>query len=377
MLLASVYHNKDFLYYPQIDKDRAYSLNDIIKIAKNEGVILKGYKYINKEILFRGVTLPALLPIKVNEMLHMVLLTHIGRRKVKVKDPKLGIYKIKKEELFDIWNGEFLEIEGINGSNYKKKRIKAIPIKYTILSTFFQICSLFFLLCAMLFVDKTYPFYVPLSLFLCFGISEITYKRMLIMSMKKFDDGIIKNIFSTNRSKFKDKYYEMSNFKLLLISRPIQIINSVIILIAGFIILGFNGYLNIINIAIIITMRLILDVIENKVFNSRKRNIDGVERELLRSEHADNFISKLMEVQNQAYKRVAFNNFKKYCIAFLTGTICLLYCAFTGQININFIIFHAFIYFYLSEMSSKLLDMYYKLPDFRYSKCLYEYYCSE
>lgn len=305
------------------------------------------------------------------------LLKKIRSNKILIYDPKNGIYWLNKKEFLKIRNGEILEIKAVTGSNYDGKFRSPIKLKYRIASYVLQILSMVFILSAMFFVNNNYSFYIPVLLFTCFAITELVYKKILIVMMKKFDASIIERIFYGDKNTFKDKYIEMNKFKTLVIGTPIQIINSSIVLLSGFIILGINGYLNIINILGVISIRLILDIIEWKIFTSKNSSVLISENELLDSADAPNFGTRLMAVQEKAYRQVTFINFKKYVMAFITGIVCLLYAGFINQISLNFIMFHSILYFYLSENASKLLDVYLKTSDYRQSKCLYKFYCNE
>lgn len=377
MLLAISYCSKKFLYYPQPSKDQALSLNDVIKFAEKEGVELKGYKYHKKESLFIKSNEPKLAVIANNNILHMVLLKKIRQNKVLIYDPKNGVYWLSKKEFIELRNGEMLEVESVKGSNYEGKYRSPIKLKYRIASSFLQICSMTFILLAMFFVNNQFPFYVPVLFFTCFAITELVYKKILIVTMKRFDASVIDKMFYGDTKSFKDKYIEMTKFKTLVIGTPIQIINSVIVLIAGSIILSFNGYLNIVNLLGVISARLLFDIIELKIFTSKSKSVLISENELLENSDESNFASRLLKVQDKAYRQVTFMNFKKYVVFFVTGIICLLYAGFIGQISLNFIMFHSIIYFYLSENASKLLEIYIKNSDYRQSKCLYRYYCNE
>lgn len=377
MLLAICYRSKKFLYYPQPSKDEAFTLKDVIKFASKEGVELEGFKYVKKESLFVKTNDPKLAVITSNNLLHMVLLRKIRTNRIQVYDPKNGIYWISKKEFLSLWNGEILEVKSVSGSSYEGKFKSPIKPKYRIASSFLQILSMIFILSAMFFVNSDFPFYIPVLLFTCFAITELVYKKVLIVTMKRFDASIIEKIFYGDKATFKDKYIEMNKFKTMVIGTPIQIINSIIVLVSGFIILGINGYLNILNLLGIIAIRLLFDLVELKLFSSRNSSVLISENELLENSDETNFGTRLMAVQEKAYRQVTFMNFKKYLLAFITGIVCLFYAGFIGEISLNFIMFHSIIYFYLSENASKLLDIYLKTSDYRQSKCLYKYYCNE
>lgn len=151
MMLAIIYRTKKFLFYPQEDKDKCYSLEDIIKIANKEGVELTAFRYKCKENIFSNDVTPLLIPIKTKNILHMVLIKRIKGNKIQVYDPDLGIYWIEEDELMEIWNGECLEPKKIKKSYYNEPKKRIIPIKFRIGISIFQLSAFASLLSCLFF----------------------------------------------------------------------------------------------------------------------------------------------------------------------------------------------------------------------------------
>lgn len=280
MMLAIIYRTKKFLFYPQEDKDKCYSLEDIIKIANKEGVELTAFRYKCKENIFSNDVTPLLIPIKTKNILHMVLIKRIKGNKIQVYDPDLGIYWIEEDELMEIWNGECLEPKKIKKSYYNEPKKRIIPIKFRIGISIFQLSAFASLLSCLFFVNKDYHFTIPLCLFLIFAICEFTYKRLVIAEMKYFDKKILDKIVCENKSEFQKRYCEMSKFKEITLGNPIQIINNIVILLVGTIILALNGYLNIVNLLIIFAFVGLGSFLEFKLYGN-KNNLENKEKALL------------------------------------------------------------------------------------------------
>ena len=378
MLLANVYKSKKFLYYPQNDTDTSYSLADIIKKASEEGVILGAYRFNNRDLIFSELNYPVLINIKQDRKLHMILVKKAKKDKLKVYDPAIGIYRINKDELFEVWNGEIIQVLEAKKSDFKPKIQNPIPWRFRLPIFIFQILSSLFLMSGLFFINKEYNFYIPLLLLTAFAICEFVYKRLLITGMKHFDQIILEKAFSGNNNNFREKYLKMNHFKTMVLGRPIQMINSIIIILFGVTILGINSYLNIINVLLICAFAVLLDLIEVKLFNAKERNIEYSENRIFenRSCVGQNFISGISKVQKQAYDLVSFKNFKQYFIIFLTACVCLLYCAFTNEISLNFLLFHAVFYYYMADNASKLTELYLKTSEYTSFTCLYRYYCN-
>lgn len=378
MLLANVYKSRKFLYYPQDDTETSYSLGEIIKKADEEGVVLGAYRYNNRDLIFEEFTYPVLITLRQDKKLHMVMVKKVNKDKLKIFDPAIGIYWIKKDDLYEIWNGEIVQVLKVRKSNFKPQLRNPIPLRFRIPIFTFQILSSLFLMSGLFFVNKDFNFYIPLFLLVGFAICEFVYKRLLIVGMKFFDKTILEHAFNGNNNNFKEKYLKMNYFKTLILGRPIQIINSIIIIVFGIFILSINGYLNIINITLIAAFTVLLDFLEIKIFDARQRNIEYSENCIFENSSyvGQNFIEGISKVQKQAYEIVGFKNFKKYFIVFLTACVCLIYCAFTNEISLNFLLFHAVFYYYIADNVSKLTELYLKTPEYTSFTCLYRHYCN-
>ncbi len=378
MLLANVYKSRKFLYYPQDDTETSYSLGEIIKKADEEGVVLGAYRYNNRDLIFEEFNYPVLITLRQDKKLHMVMVKKVKKDKLKIFDPAIGIYWIKKDDLYEIWNGEIVQVLKVRKSDFKPQLRNPIPLRFRIPIFTFQILSSLFLMSGLFFVNKDFNFYIPLFLLVGFAICEFVYKRLLIVGMKFFDKTILEHAFNGNNNNFKEKYLKMNYFKTLILGRPIQIINSIIIIVFGIFILSINGYLNIINITLIAAFTVLLDFLEIKIFDARQRNIEYSENCIFENSSyvGQNFIEGISKVQKQAYEIVGFKNFKKYFIVFLTACVCLIYCAFTNEISLNFLLFHAVFYYYIADNVSKLTELYLKTPEYTSFTCLYRHYCN-
>ena len=75
MLLAILYKNKDFLYYPQKERNISYNYKELMQIASKEGVNLGVSKVVDKNDIFTYKTKnPFLISIKVENSLHLLLM---------------------------------------------------------------------------------------------------------------------------------------------------------------------------------------------------------------------------------------------------------------------------------------------------------------
>ena len=377
MLLAIVYKNTDYLYYPHVNVETSSSLRDLINLAKKEGVIIKASRIIDKKALFKKtVSCPFLIVINKKDNLHMVLIKKITKSRVKVYDPSSGIYWISKNNLFKIWNGEILEVSNILTSNFKLKKIRVYPKYFFWITILFQFLSLLSLITATFFIDKKFSFMISFLLFLSYIIFELLYQKIIILSLKYFDNQIFLEECFFKRQDFNKYYLPMSKFKFSLVSTPVKFISSFFMLVFGCIILGINNYWSLLILAITFAFQYIFKKIDNKFYKTKKNNLENIENKLLSNSNinGDEFKNEVKALNSQSYECISYNNFKRYFLIFLTICLSLIYIGFTGFISINYMFFHFFIFVFLQEQFEKIIEIDNDIENIKYYKCLYFYH---
>ena len=376
MLLAIVYKSKKFLLYPQKEVDKAYSLEDLMTIASKEGVKLYAFRFKNKEDLLKQTVFPVLTPMRKGDFLHMVLIKKIKGNKLLVYDPADGCKWVDFYDFAKTWNGECLEVAEVKGSLFKEKKYSFISWPYKVFVPLFQLLSFAFLISALFFIDKSYSFIIPLSFLFAFVIFEFIYRTLLMSEMKSFDTHILTNLNFNDRNSLRNRFVEMNNFKVLLIGGPVQIINSIIIIVFGAAILFLNSYLNLINLVVICLITIFMTVLEKKYYKNTKTDITNYENQILslKEDESGDIKEKIAELNKKTYGFVNFMNLKKKILIFLIIVISLIYCAFSNNISLNFVLFHTFIYYYLAQNVTKLYESIEAFKDKPYYLSIYQYY---
>ncbi len=376
MLMAHIYKRNDFLYYPEPSISTSTSLRDLMSYAKKEGVSLGAFRAINKGMFFKEKKKLILIPIKENDKFHMVMVKKMMRKKSLLYDPVAGIRYISNKKLIDIWDGEYLEVLNVEGSSFSLRKMRIIPKFFTVLTMIFEFMSFSSLIVALYFIDGTIPFYISLGLFISYIIFEFIYRKMLIQSMKYFDKHTMVGEFALNRQDFKSRYANMTQFKVLAISNPIQLFSLVLMCLLGIIVLGMNSLYNLISVATIFLFQLLFKFFENYQMEYRHNKINVIENDLDSLSRTSNktFLSKIEELNNETYRFVSFCNFKKYLMIFLVIAMSLLYCGLSNNYSVNFMLFHFFFYLYINDDFEKIINFSKNNEDFKYYKALYLYY---
>lgn len=374
MLLAMVHKNVDYLYLEEDDCETAQSLAEIIERGEAEGVTLSSFKFGSKESFLSLQRFPVMVPIDQNGVLHMVLVKRLKNEKVEIYDPAVGVYRKKFEEFKVYWTGIIVEITGVKKTSYKRKSENIISKKLWILTAFFQLFSFILLFSGLFFINENSSFIVPLLFFLGSFICQLTYNNMLMMQMKRFDSNVISKTNILREKSFKERYGELNSFKVSLIGGPSQIINYLIIIIGGAIILGINGYLNLINLFVICMSIVGMTLLERLIYGKQSNKIESLEAKILHSDcDNDELKASIKELQHKTYSIAGFKLAKRYIILFIAVSLGLLLAGFSSEISINFVLFHVYLYYQIGQTFMSLLDTMSEIDRIKWWHCLYCY----
>lgn len=373
ILLANIYKRKDFLFYPQANINEAISLKDVIRIAKNEGVVLSAYRLKNKNEIKELKHKKSLIVIKRRNILHLIYLKNIKRRGVVILDPKIGKVFMKFQDFFEIWNGEVLETVKVNGSNFNIKKKRIIPLYKEILMIAFQIFTYSLFLCGLYFINNTVDFLIPLVLFISFIFSLLLFNYLLINFMKKIDNDLFKGIYRSEGN-LKEKYLKITKLKTLIFTSPLELISSILLVTFSLIILGINSYLSLIIAFFVLFIQFLLKVISSSYLDYRKNYIENCENNLFLSENEENALSNFKVLNDEVYKFITLNNLKKFLLILIIIVGCLFLCSFEKEISLNYLLFHVFAIYYISSNFDKILDFNKNYEELNYLKSTYYYY---
>jgi ABC-type bacteriocin/lantibiotic exporter with double-glycine peptidase domain len=377
MILGMSYHRKDFLYLSEPSIDSSATLRDLMSYARKEGLILSAYRAVEREEIFtKKVKTPLLMPINKGNFLHMVVVKKITKKRCLIQDPATGTYYLNKKNLLDCWNGEYLEVSEVRGSNFRLKPKRFVPLYMTFFTVFFEILSFISLVLALFFIDGSKSFYWSLALFFSYIVFEFIYRKILILSMKKFDKMMLVNKKAFNHLKFKTRYADITKLKVLSVSNPIQLLSLIMMTIFGIVVLGINSPYNLISISAIVLFQLIFRIFERHTYEYKRNRIDLLERNL-NSEaklSTDKFLERINILNKETYSYVSYCNLKKYILIFLIIALSLLYSFLSGVNSLNFMLFHFFFYLYINDNLEKIIHFSQNYEEYKRYKALYLYY---
>lgn len=371
ILLANIYHNEDYLFYPENDLAKSLSLNEIILIAKREGIKLAGYKFLNKDEIKTLKKKYCLIVLKEDKYYHLVYLKKVKRKGAIILDPKRGKTYLSFEELFDKWNGEYLEVIEINKKKEKFKKMKILPTSYHFIINFFQILSSLFFMSGLYFINKEISYLIPLLFFTLFILITILFNLIITICMKNVDKKLFLGIYET-KGNLKDKYINITKLKSYLFKNPIELISSSIFIIFTIFLFGINNYLNLIAIFIILLIDTLFHISSSSYFTYKKMKIENYENVLFSSSTSD-APNAFKALNDEVYKFISLKNIKMYIVIFLIIVLSLTISGFENKISLNYILFDTFGFYYIVKNFENILNYINNKNELNYYKNYYYY----
>ena len=246
----------------------------------------------------------------------------------------------------------------------------------TALTIFFEILSFLSLIVALYFIDGKQSFYGSLGLFAAYIVFEFIYRKILIQSMKKFDEKLTINKLAFEQKNFKQRYADMTQLKVLSVSNPVQLLSLVMMTVFGIVVLGINSPFNLISIGVIILFQFIFRIFEKTTYEFKRNRIDSLEKDLTCGVNlpTNKFLERINMLNKETYSYISYCNLKKYIMVFLIIALSLLYVNLSDVNSLNFMLFHFFFYLYINENFEKIMNFSKNYEDYKRYKALYLYY---
>ncbi len=370
ILLANIHKDKNYLFYPEFEKEYSLSLKNIIDIAKKENVILEGFDYQKKEKLFEEKAGYSLAILENGSKLHMVFIKKISKNYVIILDPEFGRIRYSKKEFLNLWNGQILVMKSFlkKKLNYKKRQNNFI---YNLFFVFLVIVSHLLLLISLYFVRSNNNFLMPLLIFLLYLLFNLLIENILINSMFKFDKKIKLILNNRENDKYKT-YLDLQNYKVNYLPRSIQITNLIMTFISSSFILGINSYLNLFAILGILFLKIIFTLSLNNFKKKKKIELSILE---FNFKNNKNFDSKKYDLINKnSYMVLRIEEVSKIITIGIIFFITILLTSFQKSITLNFLLFHFFAFLFINDNLDKIFSFLLNDKDSKYYQNLRQYY---
>ena len=293
MVLASVHHDKNYLFLPQDETHGYYSYSDLMEIGEKHGVIFDAIRSKNKLELVSCPKFPIIVAVSLkNGAKHAVVVTKASRNHVTYIDPRFGKNKMKFNDFISIWDGTMLLIKRVKKMKYPHPTLNPIKKKTHLALSFIQLLSATLAVFGVYFIKDGTPFYLPIIFLSLAIIMELlmrifTYKVMKNLDEYFFNEGRMPN------SGFKEYLTRYEEYKKLVLSSPMNYLMTLIFTLALTAVILINDYRNILLVIVPVLLSLFRLIYINPSLKKKKQELEEVEAGL-------DYLSNGTELKNQA-----------------------------------------------------------------------------
>ena len=369
MLLAFLNKDQSYLYLKKTDKNKDYSFFDLINIAKNNNLLIKGFSYKKDNFDFPKTPFLAL----INEN-HLVLIKRIDKKYVFLYDPNKGKTRLKKTKFLEIFSYKTLEVvEHIKTKSNNSISFNILPIKNTIIKIVLSIVPSLLLVSGFFFVKNDSYIFIPIILLSLFAISELVEKWYVFKEINFFDKLYIDKYFKNESSNNYEKYTDFLSFKKQYFSFGNSFVISIIVSLLIIVILIINDPAYCVPILVSLLLLILKNFVFDKKIKKTKTHIENLEYKIKTSnQNIVNYVKDSLKDANEFVFK--FSTFK--CVStFLIIIMSFLMMIYTNNISVNFIIFNFGVFYVLQENFDNLLTFGSNYDDYQKAKVKFLYQC--
>ncbi len=359
MILSDLSRNDDYLTLPATHQKGPLSFLDLVSMASPFGLTLEGYKVISKKEVFstQGAFIAL---IEKQGKTHYVIVDKIRRKKVVLRDPATGIYAMPKAEFLEMFTGQFLIVADWVKPTTKIKQEVELPKKNRMALYGWQSLSALALLAGLASVNSGSHFAVPIALFAAYIVLELLYKGALLKAMVFLDQNFIVPKMKTINKDIRPNLHFLYELKSSLIVTPLSFITHLMTVVAFIAILGLNGWNNLILVSFVVAClvgeRLYWkprqDKTARKIAEQEDALIEGMTHNRLEIDVGES----LGTLNGQTYRYAMEDEVRKYLFWFALLAGVLISMGLTGNVSLNYLVFHFMALAFLSENIRSMMD---------------------
>ena len=313
MLLANLYHDRNYLYLPQNERHGRYSYDDLQRIGFKYGLNLEGFKAIDKEVLTRVDRLPFIATIDIGgHSAHAVLVYRVTKLRVRYLDPRSGKRSCSFKSFLKMWDGTML-VPGTHETQacpYQEKNV--LKSSERICFTLLQICTGIPALLGVYFIGVDVYVFIPIILFSLAAVFELFTKAYSLSLMKKIDTYFFENVHIKNKQ-YKQTLYRFERYKKSLLASPLSFLLSLVICFSLILIILQNDVKNYILIVTSFIASVVEALLYRPLIKKEVHRIAYLEDDLDSSKDDEMYKSQVARIHQKAY-RIGLIEISKNCI---------------------------------------------------------------
>lgn len=222
MLLIDYSGDTNYVYLSMPEKP-PYSLKDIIRLAKRQGLKAEGYRCLDKKELKDNESFPLCLVIKEGEDTHMVILDRITKGMAYLRDPAAGHKKMPLDALIERWTGEYLLIGPFEGSFYSGPLPDKISSDGRYVAMGLSLLSQLCVWAGFYLISVHEGLVLPLICFCLFALLELSVRLYSVRLGRKFDEKYLYRLEEASEEDIAEGYSYYQRFKSAYFAMPLSL----------------------------------------------------------------------------------------------------------------------------------------------------------
>jgi predicted double-glycine peptidase len=342
-LLVNLSHDRNYRYLT-LNGHPPYSLANLREAAKKEGLKLDFRRAVATSAIRTADRFPFLAVMKTpSGSDHMILVTSLSKKGVRVLDPTDGRKVITFAEFERTWTLIFGEVISYEKRKAPCHRPDITPLWPMAIEISIEILADVALLFGFYFMNGNGSFLYPVACFSAFGLGSVLRRYLATLFLKKFDKRWLLATYDADPNRFRLNYEHYHSYKRCLFASPFDCFSALFLLLAMSFLVGSNNPSFFVAFGAIGVYEGVAALLFSRHLRKRREALAEAEESL--------FSGCLPE--NETFLRLASLNKETYDIAdrigyfrivFYAVCLALTFLCFLGQslITLNFYLFHFF-----------------------------------
>ncbi len=319
------------------------SMLDIKNAAQTYGITLGGFR-INDQAVLETAKLPLIVLLNKNKQQHYIVISKYKKSRYMVFDGVTAPGWVASNEFKEMDLEYALLIESNKTKRLLKKQLVHFKLRHKNLMNLSYLLTIVMLVLGMYFFDTSMRFVMPLLCFCLAAVFFILQQLTLIHSMRNFDHELLSKITTIQNN---TDLISMYDYKRLIFTNPLQLINSGLLIIFIAVLLTLNDWASGIALLIVAMMTLLFAWLETKKLTLKISKLEQLETTLF--DVGVNKSQQLHEINELSYHIGYQRLIYKTILLFILGSLALLLAALEGNVYLNFFLFQFGAYYLFSE----------------------------
>ena len=363
MLLILVSRQKNYRYLT-LEGHPPYSLEELKKAAGKEGLNLVFKRVESKDNLYDNKNWPILLLLGEEADSHCVIALKARSDKILVQDPASGRHWLKKEVLYNQWNGIYGEVVSYYASKCSFQKKKGLYPGSLVLASMCEVLAEAALYFGFYNVQKNTNYLFSVLAFAVFGFLGIFKRSFAVQGMKSFDEAYLERIVDSEPRRLRNNYEHYYRYKSLYFGGWIEFIGAFFFSFALLILISFNSPFFLASALGFFAFVFFEGFYFQHTLQKEKSQLERDEKALFASkETLEDKLANIHSLSEKAYHLGDYVSYSSAIRLVLTLALALIPMLAEQTILLNYYLFHFFALLAVGEGFEKMVAFFLKAPE--------------